>query len=950
MDYFLLTHRMEVAFALKLGNNVNGAEAERVTYQIDVPANSIDASITYRYAVVFQDPGHLVYQQPRFSAKLLDVQTNTYLPCASYEYVSDAALPGFYNSTIDDSVKCKTWASVFINLSAYAGRTLILEFTTADCTRGAHWGYTYVDVGDCNITADIEYQCNPSMATLSGPPGFEFYNWWDNNYNSLLGTGQNVILTPAPTLQSTIHVEVVPANGAGCSDTLDVLITNSTPTANAGPDKTICAGVPVSIGTPGVTGNTYSWSPSNSLSNPNIATPISTITDSITYILTVTNIANGCSVQDTVNIFVKPKPTAEFDPGTNQCLTGNLFTFKNNSTVDLPYNWSFGDGASSTDTNPVHSYTLAQTYAVKLVVTGGNGCNDSITHSITVNESPVVIASDDVTLCRGSSVALNASGAQSYEWIPDQYLNCVNCPNPDATPPVTTTYIVKGTNSAGCSAFDTIAITVFQPIQVNVSSDSTICEKQIVQLMAGGATSYLWSPAQYLNNNTIASPIATPDTTTRFRVVGYDANNCFTDTAYVTITVNPNPIVQFDAGPDQCLTGNRFTFTNNSSAGFTYNWDFGDGDFSTQTNPVHSYSQQKTYTTKLIASDAIGCKDSISHDVTIHPNPIVSSGMDLTVCRGNSVQLRAAGAQFYEWTPALDLSCSDCADPFASPLTNTTYIVKGSNSDGCPANDTINITVYQPIRINVSPNATICEKETVNLWANGAVSYKWSPAQGLSSTVVANPIATPAATTQYRVIGYDGNNCFTDTGYVTITVDPKPTIELGPDLTLPTGTIHQLNPKTTNGPIISWQWTPGTDLSCSKCPDPSATVKKEITYQAVVRNEYGCSATDSITIRTFCDDTQIFIPNAFSPDGDGVNDILMVRAKGIEIVRSFRIFTRWGELVFEKNNFSPNTPSFGWDGKIRGQTAPAEVYIYTAEVTCDNLQTYTFKGNVSILK
>ncbi len=164
---------------MKLGNNVNGAEAERVSYRINVPANAADHSITYRYAVVFQDPGHLVYQQPRFSAKLLDVATNTYLRCASYEYVSDDTIPGFYSSPIDDSVKCKTWASVFINLSAYAGKTLVLEFTTADCTRGAHWGYTYVDVGDCNITAGIEYQCNPDIATLTGPPGFRRYKWWN---------------------------------------------------------------------------------------------------------------------------------------------------------------------------------------------------------------------------------------------------------------------------------------------------------------------------------------------------------------------------------------------------------------------------------------------------------------------------------------------------------------------------------------------------------------------------------------------------------------------------------------------------------------------------------------------------------------------------------------------------------------------------------------------------
>ncbi len=91
-------------------------------------------------------------------------------------------------------------------------------------------------------------------------------------------------------------------------------------------------------------------------------------------------------------------------------------------------------------------------------------------------------------------------------------------------------------------------------------------------------------------------------------------------------------------------------------------------------------------------------------------------------------------------------------------------------------------------------------------------------------------------------------------------------------------------------------------------------------YYASVTNEFGCVGTDSMNIKTFCLNTQVFIPNAFSPDGDGVNDILMVRGKGIGQVRSFRIFSRWGELVFEKTNFQPNDPAlFGWDGRVKRQ-------------------------------
>ncbi len=142
--------------------------------------------------------------------------------------------------------------------------------------------------------------------------------------------------------------------------------------------------------------------------------------------------------------------------------------------------------------------------------------------------------------------------------------------------------------------------------------------------------------------------------------------------------------------------------------------------------------------------------DSIIHPVTVNPNPVVRTSDDLSICRGKSIQLQTTGAQFYEWTPIQDLNCTDCANPVASPLTNASYIVKGTNSFGCMAYDTVAIEVFQPIQITVSPGAEICAKESINLLASGADSYKWSPAQSLNSAVVADPVATPAVTTQYQ--------------------------------------------------------------------------------------------------------------------------------------------------------------------------------------------------------
>ena len=325
------------------------------------------------------------------------------------------------------------------------------------------------------------------------------------------------------------------------------------------------------------------------------------------------------------------------------------------------------------------------------------------------------------------------------------------------------------------------------------------------------------------------------------------------------------------------------------------------------------------------------------------------AGNNNNVCLGSSIQLNATGATTYNWTPIDGLSCTTCANPVATPIDTIRYRVNGVTAFGCENSDSILLTVIKPFRMLISPDDTLCLGESITLNANGAGNYLWSPPQGLNRIDIANPIARPTATTLYRVVGYDGYNCFTDTSFVKVTVGPIPTVNLGPDINLSTGSVVTLNPVIQNGPIVNWAWAPAGGLSCSNCPAPVLTVKDDTYYTLTVTNNYGCKANDIISIFTFCKSAQVFIPNAFTPDGDGLNDILMVRGKGIS-VKSFRIFNRWGELVFEKRDFSPNDIKFGWDGKVRGVPATPDVFIYTAEVICDNNVMYTYKGNTTLLK
>jgi gliding motility-associated-like protein len=129
-----------------------------------------------------------------------------------------------------------------------------------------------------------------------------------------------------------------------------------------------------------------------------------------------------------------------------------------------------------------------------------------------------------------------------------------------------------------------------------------------------------------------------------------------------------------------------------------------------------------------------------------------------------------------------------------------------------------------------------------------------------------------------------------------------------------------------------------------------AEVKKNISYAVIATTAYGCSASDTISIKVTCSKDQVFIPNAFSPDGDGINDILMVRASGIATVKYFRVFNRWGEMVFEQSNFVPNNPLYGWNGKVKGVAGGPDVFVYTWEALCENGSLFSNKGNVSIIK
>ncbi len=380
-------------------------------------------------------------------------------------------------------------------------------------------------------------------------------------------------------------------------------------------------------------------------------------------------------------------------------------------------------------------------------------------------------------------------------------------------------------------------------------------------------------------------------------------------------------------------------------------WNLGNGVRAKDSVVTVQYVNDGNYTVKLTVATINRCLDSTFKQIAVHPIPAISITSSPVVCKGGSIELKASGAMNYIWTDDNNkVICDGCVTTRVNPAYNSRYKVIGYSEYGCSQIQTTDLRVVQPLKMIAAKGDTLCVGQSKQLFASGASSYTWYPETGLSNKNASSPIAQPLATTSYHVIGKDNYNCFTDTAEVNVVVGKPTPINIGKDTVITVGSIYQLAAKPDVQDIRKWIWYSPVELSCRNCATPQVKISDDISIYCTAINIYGCSSKDTVAIKTFCPATEIFIPNAFTPDGDGINDLLIVQGRGIKMIKSFRIFNRWGEIVFEKSNFLPGDPAYGWDGRIKGKPAPPDVFVYVSEVICEKGLPTIFKGNVAILK
>ena len=322
--------------------------------------------------------------------------------------------------------------------------------------------------------------------------------------------------------------------------------------------------------------------------------------------------------------------------------------------------------------------------------------------------------------------------------------------------------------------------------------------------------------------------------------------------------------------------------------------------------------------------------------------PGVLTVSDTAVCLGDSAFLNVSGAPAqadYSWSPGTGLSDSTIQNPIASPMLTTTYTVSVFNGF-CTKLDSVTITVNPLPVLDIGNDTAICNGNSVQL--NSGIpqtgSYSWSPASSLNNPLISNPVATPSVTTTYTVTLIDPAGCM-NMDSVTITLNPLPITSAEKDTLISKG--QSVTLLASGG--IGYLWNPAEGLSCTDCPNPVASPDQTITYYVWVTDSNGCISMDSLTI-TVIVSADLFIPNAFTPNSDMVNDVLFVYGNGITSLHLL-IYDRWGKLVFESNNVEE-----GWDGTINGQRANGGVYAYYAEISFENGDAVIRQGDITLLR
>jgi len=965
-------------FSMRLGNNLTGGQADRIEQTFFVTA--ANANFTYKYAVVFEDPGHTAAQQPAFVVEMFDT-TNTAIPCTYYNVSAGQNIPGFLSA--NNGVVYKPWTSVVVDLTSYIGQNVTIRFSTYDCALGGHFGYAYID-GNCAAfqTTVADTICVGQNKTLCAPPGFGSYYWVGGN---ITGQTASCVTVNTPGNYSVQTTMVTNCQGPTFSYPL---FNHPTPNANfnIGNSNNSCNLAVTFHNTSSMSSGTlttYQWNFGDNTTST-VHSPTHTYSAEGTYtVKLIVGSSKGCYDTTSHVITINPPPFVSFN-NTSICQNASV-TFTDNSSVTpgniVQWNWNLGNGNFSTLQNPSSTYTNSGIHLVSLTVTSNQGCIGTGSQTVFVNPLPS-INFNSTGVCLGSATNfqnlcnISSGSISNYIWNFNNF-NTSTAQNPSYTFPNYGTYNVMLTaiSNYNCMASATKTVVVHANPIVNFSAPSA-CANNMVSINNacsvpnGFISSYNWTFSSNLSS-TLTNP-GYIYTSPGIYTVGVSITSNFncSATGANTFAIYAIPQVNFTTN-NACL--NQTTQFNNTtivSNGYIVKWlwDFeNDGiwnDTST-VSPNYVYPIQGNYNVRLVALSNHNCPGQIVKPVVVYPNPKANFKAK-SVCTGDRTEFvnlsysPNSSITSYQWQYYGDGFVSNIYPNAAHNYTYSgIYLVKleVQNEFGCTN------VMSKPVYVNPKPVAMFdvnkfkgCESLCVTFTNQSSISSgkivtnQWQFGDGSLPSYEMDPKHC-YDNGKYNVtlkLVSDSGCMSTYVNYAMIEVYPQPIAsfitepkeldELEPLLTVTsdavgaTQTTYYINDGyTTMKENFSHTFT-------------NLDKQKPIIFQ-VVTNKYGCADTTSRIIN-LKQSYSIYIPNTFTPNYDGLNDGF--KASGYNIIKfNLQIFDRWGKKIFETNDMN-----ISWDGHTKDSDEPIkdDVYVWKANVTDINNKAHDLVGHVTLLK
>jgi len=545
----------------------------------------------------------------------------------------------------------------------------------------------------------------------------------------------------------------------------------------------------------------------------------------------------------------------------------------------------------------------------------------------------VIGISGPSTICLGEVAQFinNSVGGTEYDWdFGDGSVgSTAEEPSHTFSAPGTYTVSMVLADPTGCGDPDTanVVITVIAEPQAEVEPVPTVCPGAQVQLQASGGSTYLWSPATGLSATDIANPTLTTSTAGTWTVVV--GTNCGSDTATVDVSFfAPTSTANGDTTVCEGISVQL-----NATGGATYAWTPAESlSDPTVADPIASPTVSTTYTVVITTQENCVLEEQVTVNVFFAlPEPALQ---DTIICLGDTVVLATGAANSYAWEPQPGITALNVQAPSFHPTTATEYVVTMSNSCGS-VQDTVFIDVVS-VEADAWPNTMVCPGIPVQLGASGGTSYTWTPATGLDNASSATPIATPTVSTTYTVLVSNEMGCM-DEAQVTVSLRPPPFVTAGPDMVIDFWEPVVLFAEG-NGTL---SWSPTTGLNDPTSESPVARPEESTTYVVTVTDPDGCTATDMLTIIV---NGSLYVPNTFTPNGDGANDLFGAEGKDIATFR-MSIFNRWGQEIWSTNSLAGR-----WDGTYNGVPSPIDTYVWKLEAKELSGRTRDAVGHVNLVR